>query len=359
MIVIVEQQFAATQFYNPAPGDRLADLETTVTDVLATAGKLSEATAAGNEANTRALLIDPLLGALGWNLLDFQEVEREFRVYDGTFLDYALRVGRVPKLFVEAKAMNKTLADKTFIAQTVNYANNEGVLWCVLTNGLEYHVYKSNEPVEMERKLLFQIDLRDAREASDRADVLRSLRALSRQAVERGELDSWGEQVFVDERTRAALVNLAREPSPGFLRSETPQVLTRPAQSGSLSLLLQTHAPLGRGDGMRLALTSFLSSLVLMLFGLVGSASADPVNSPRVDFGTIVCGGTSYILVSPFGAPVSHALTANGSDSTTVAILIVDKAGTRFPQNLLTLCTAYPPPPDQPFQAYFLISPVG
>ena len=52
-------------------------------------------------------------------------------------------------------------------------------------------------------------------------------------------------------------------------------------------------------------------------------------------------------------------VTANGSNSASVSILIVDKAGTQVPQNLLTLCTAYPPPPDQPFQASFLITPVG
>jgi predicted type IV restriction endonuclease len=84
---------------------------------------LKDSGAAGNEANTRALLIDPILAALGWNLFDIDEVEREFRVYDGTFLDYALRVEGKPRLFVEAKSMNKGLADKTFIAQTVNYAS--------------------------------------------------------------------------------------------------------------------------------------------------------------------------------------------------------------------------------------------
>jgi predicted type IV restriction endonuclease len=43
-------------------------------------------------------------------------------------LDYALRIDGKPRLFVEAKALNKSLDDKAFIAQTVNYANNEGVL---------------------------------------------------------------------------------------------------------------------------------------------------------------------------------------------------------------------------------------
>jgi hypothetical protein len=101
------------------------------------------------------------------------------------------------------------------------------------------------------------------------------------------------------------------------------------------------------------------SVLALVLASGVQAASADPVKSPHVDYGTIVCGDVTYTLVSPLGAPVSQALTANGGNSTSVGILIVDKAGTRFPQNLLTLCTAFPPPPDEPFQAYFLITPVG
>jgi len=50
-------------------------------------------------------------------------------------------------------------------------------------------------------------------------------------------------------------------------------------------------------------------------------------------------------------------VTANGSNSTSVSLVIVDKAGANFPRKLLTLCTAFPPPPDEPFQAYFLITP--
>jgi predicted transport protein len=194
-------------------------LDSTLTTVLETAGRLKDSGAAGNEANTRALLIDPVLAALGWNLLDFEEVEREFRVFDGTLLDYALRVDGRPRLFVEAKALSRRLADKQFIAQTVNYANNEGVIWCVLTNGLTYQVYKSNEPVAMERKLLFEVDVTEASDPERRRDVIQSLRKLGKEAVTGGELDAWGEQVFVDVRTREALVKLGREPSTRFLRA--------------------------------------------------------------------------------------------------------------------------------------------
>jgi predicted type IV restriction endonuclease len=192
----------------------VASLEDAVAQVLQVADQLRSAGAAGNEANTRALLIEPILSALGWDLGDIGEVEREFRVYDGTFLDYALRLGGKPKLFVEAKALSKSLNDKPFIAQTVNYANNEGVLWCVLTNGLNYRVYKSNEPVDMERKLLYEVNLQVAANEHDRPTVLRSLSTLSRTSAETGELDAWGEEVFTDVRIRTALAGLGRNPSP-------------------------------------------------------------------------------------------------------------------------------------------------
>jgi predicted transport protein len=184
--------------------------------LLATADQLQKKTAA-NEANTKHHLIEPLLVALGWNLEDFDEVDREFRVFDGTYLDYALRVDGKPKLFVEAKALGKSLSDKQFIAQTVNYANNEGVVWCVLTNGLAYHIYKSNEPVPMERKLLFELDLTEATSIGDDRALVEALQILGRSSVKDGKLDAWGESVFVDMRTRAALAKLGKEPTAKFV----------------------------------------------------------------------------------------------------------------------------------------------
>lgn len=171
-----------------------------INSVLETAQGLLEAGPAANEANTKQHLIDPLLRTLGWNVDDWKEVDREFKVYDGTFLDYALRIDAKPKLFLEAKAIGKSLADKSFIAQTVNYANNEGVVWCVLTNGLVYQIYKSNEPVPMERKLLLEVDLREAVNDGARTQVANSLKVLTRLSVEAGELDAWGERPrFVEE----------------------------------------------------------------------------------------------------------------------------------------------------------------
>jgi hypothetical protein len=40
----------------------------------------------GNEANTKALLIEPLIASLGWDPVDLDAVEREVKVFEGTFL---------------------------------------------------------------------------------------------------------------------------------------------------------------------------------------------------------------------------------------------------------------------------------
>ena len=94
---------------------------------LLTVAEKLEATG-GNEANTKALLIEPLLAALDWDTADLDQVEREYKVLDGTAVDYALKIEGDARLFVEAKAVGKQLDDKAFISQTVNYANSEGVL---------------------------------------------------------------------------------------------------------------------------------------------------------------------------------------------------------------------------------------
>ena len=61
-----------------------------------------------SEADTRALLIDPVLNALGWDLMDTGQVRREYNPYsDGTRgrSDYVLFIDGVPRVLVEAKKL--------------------------------------------------------------------------------------------------------------------------------------------------------------------------------------------------------------------------------------------------------------
>jgi hypothetical protein len=111
---------------------------------------------------------------------------------------------------------------------------------------------------------------------------------------------------------------------------------------------------------MRRALALSIASFLLLLGGLVGDASADPVNSPRVSpLGTLVCGDITYTVVSPPGpTPAGQMVTATidgtTSNSTSVQIMILDKASA-FPQDKLTQCTFTSP---ENFDVDLLITPV-
>jgi hypothetical protein len=192
------------------------NLAEAIPNALAAVTKL-KASSAVNEANTKALVIEPILQALGWDPLDIDRVDREVKVFDGTFLDYALKLLGAPRVYVEAKGLSENLDDKKFMAQTINYANNDGVLWCVLTNGIRWAVYKTNEPVVMDRKLLLEVDLADKNDSTSEKAKLLGL--ISRGAVEAGQLDAFGERIFTDARVRAALESLALDAPDALIKA--------------------------------------------------------------------------------------------------------------------------------------------
>jgi predicted type IV restriction endonuclease/predicted transport protein len=195
-----------------------------------------------NEENTAVVLVEPMLAALGWDPTDLSVVDRQYRVYDGTKLDYALRVDAKPTLFVEVKGLGKSLDDSKFIAQTVNYANNEGVMWCVLTNGVSYRVYKTNEPVGMASKLMIEIDLLEVQaDEPSRAAAVATLSALSRESVVAGHLDSIADAVFLGGRVRTALESLLIKPTQKF-RSSVESLLDETVERERLDRVLAMFA---------------------------------------------------------------------------------------------------------------------
>jgi len=76
-----------------------------------------------NEQDTKQIFVNPLLGALGWEIEDLDEVRNEYkyRPQDNP-VDYALFILRTPCLFVEAKALKSSLKDRKWISQTIGYA---------------------------------------------------------------------------------------------------------------------------------------------------------------------------------------------------------------------------------------------
>jgi hypothetical protein len=169
------------------------------------------------EAVTRIIFIDPMLKALGWDIGDPDEVDIEHATVDGKSVDYALKTNNKVVLLIEAKPLDDPLTDVKAITQVVGYSANEGVDWCVLTNGNTYRVYKTTEKASAPEKLLFEVSL-DPKVAPGVhvGQIAEQLRRISRKAMEDGVLDQLGEEVFTGEKVRKALDKLFTDP-PGNL----------------------------------------------------------------------------------------------------------------------------------------------
>jgi hypothetical protein len=106
------------------------------------------------ESNTKAGLIEPIIAALGWDVLDPDEVHREYRRRPADNpVDYALLLSRTPRLFIEAKGLGENINDPKWANQTISYAAVAGVEWVALTDGAEWRVYNAHAPVPVEHKL--------------------------------------------------------------------------------------------------------------------------------------------------------------------------------------------------------------
>jgi predicted transport protein len=171
------------------------------------------------EYPTRTIFIDPLLASLGWDVRDPDEVELEHPTVDGKSVDYAMKVNRKVVLHLEAKQLGDPLDDVKSITQVVGYAANDGIEWCVLTNGVRYKVYKASERASAPDKLLFEISI-DPRDTAGLTveEVARQFSRLSRESIAKGLLDQLGTEIFTIGKVRKVLDRLFAETPASFIR---------------------------------------------------------------------------------------------------------------------------------------------
>ena len=167
------------------------------------------------EQNTKASLIEPVIEALGWDIRDPDEVHREFKPTSKDCpVDYALKLLRKPRLFVEAKGLGEVLSDRKWIAQVLGYAIVAGVEWCVLSDGDEYRFYNATAPVDAEEKLFCSIKL----SAGDVEKAEKTLSLISRSNMEENLLDVLWNAHFVDRRVKRALQDMFATSDRGLIR---------------------------------------------------------------------------------------------------------------------------------------------
>jgi hypothetical protein len=163
------------------------------------------------EQNTKIGLIEPIIGALGWDLFDPDEVHREYRRRGADNpVDYGLLLLRTPRLFIEAKGLGENLDDPRWANQTISYAAVAGVEWVALTDGSEWRVYNAHAPVPIEQKLF-----RTVRLEGDTDAAVELLSLLSKENMRENRIEELWKGYFVDRQVHAELIDLfSGEPVP-------------------------------------------------------------------------------------------------------------------------------------------------
>lgn len=120
-----------------------------------------------SEADTKRVIIEPILSLLGWDIGGIYEVKNEYRSKSSDNpVDYGIFLDKKPAFLLEAKPLGHNISDRKCITQTVAYASTCGTEWAVITNGKDWAIYNSLAPVDAEKKLFrkFSIDQEGADE---------------------------------------------------------------------------------------------------------------------------------------------------------------------------------------------------
>ena len=140
-----------------------------------------------DEANTKAIAIEPVLRELGWDVVDPDEVRREHSVGSRS-VDYALFCNDTLKIFIEAKKGSESL--ERHQEQLLDYAFAEGVEIAILSNGATWWFYLPIRAVNWERRKVATVEL-DRQNSTETAqklvDVLSKENVCSGKAIQNAE----------------------------------------------------------------------------------------------------------------------------------------------------------------------------
>ncbi len=91
-----------------------------------------------NESDTVSIITDMLAEVFGYD--KYIEVTSELAIR-GTYCDLAIKLGDKFQYLIECKAIGTELKD-SHLRQAVGYGANKGIQWVVLTNGIDWQVYR-------------------------------------------------------------------------------------------------------------------------------------------------------------------------------------------------------------------------
>lgn len=141
-----------------------------------------------NESNTVIIITAMLSEIFGYDT--FEEITSEIAIR-GTFCDLATQIDKKIQSLIEAKAIFHEL-NYAHVTQAVGYASTKGIKWVVLTNGINWQIYKVTIDKSVDHEKIVEYDFLNIDHHNQ--DHLKSLYRLTKEGWMKSALNDYYEQ---------------------------------------------------------------------------------------------------------------------------------------------------------------------
>lgn len=170
-----------------------------------------------NESNTVTIIVDMLASVFGFD--KFLDITSE-QAIRGTFCDLAIELGGKIKYLIEVKAIGLNLKDN-HLRQAIGYGATHGISWVVLTNGINWEIYKIRfeKPVDYDLVCSFDFLGLNSRKQDDQGKLF----LLCKEGIEKAAIEKYHDHVASVNRFMVGAITLSA-PVVSIIRRELRKI---------------------------------------------------------------------------------------------------------------------------------------
>lgn len=170
-----------------------------------------------NESDTVTIITDMLASVFGFDKYTELTSEQAIR---GTYCDLALKLEGKTKFLIEVKAIGLNLKEN-HLRQAIGYGATHGIPWVVLTNGIDWEIYKIRfeKPVNYDLICSFNFSEINTRKQEDLDKVF----LLCKEGIEKSAIDEFHDHVQTVNRFIIGAI-VQSEPVISVIRRELRKV---------------------------------------------------------------------------------------------------------------------------------------
>lgn len=173
-----------------------------------------------NESDTVTIISDILSEAMGYD--KYVEVTSELAIR-GMFCDLAVKIGNRFEYIIECKAIGSELKDN-HLRQAVGYGSNKGIPWVILTNAVDWQIYRIRFEQPITWDLVARFNLLE--ESSKSPQLIEKLFMISKEGTEKKVRDEVYEKTQCVNRFIIGAVMMS-QPIVQLVRKEIRKIADR------------------------------------------------------------------------------------------------------------------------------------